>query len=156
MGSRSRTALTAALVLTLALGLVAACGGSGSGSSGSSGGTVDVRLTDYDLILSSASAPAGTVRFPIDNRGGFVHELLVVRTDLAVDRLPTTADGRFDEQSPDVRVVASARDIAAGGTATIVRRLAAGGYYLICNRPAESGDPLSHFAHGMLSPFRVT
>ena len=154
MASRSRVAL---LTLLLALGVLAACGGGGdSDGSGGSGGKIDVRLTDYDVILSSPTAPAGSVRFAIDNTGGFVHELLVVRTDLAINRLPTTADGRFDEHSPDVRVVASARGIAPGAQATITTRLASGGYYLICNRPAETGDPLTHFAHGMLAPFRVT
>ena len=136
----------------LAATALAGCGGGG----GASGGKVDVRLTDYDVILSSASVDAGKVELAIDNRGGFVHELLVVRTDLAIDRLPTTSDGRFDEQSPDVRVVASARDIAAGSSTTLTERLAAGSYFLICNRPAESGDTLSHFAHGMLAPFTVS
>ena len=78
-------------------------------SGGSSGGTVDVRLTDYDVILSETSVGAGKVELAIDNVGGFVHELLVVRTDLAIDELPKTADGRFDETgSPAMTVVASA------------------------------------------------
>jgi len=115
-----------------------------------------VRLTDYDVILSTMSVGAGTVDFAIDNTGGFVHELLVVRSDLAIDALPKTADGRFDEQGPGVTVVASAEDIAAGAKATLSEKLRTGGYFLICNRPAEPGDTLSHFAHGMLSPFTVS
>jgi hypothetical protein len=79
-----------------------------------------------------------------------------VRSTLAITELPETADGRFDEQGAGVTTVASATDVAAGATARLTEKLDAGGYYLICNRPAEAGDPLSHFAHGMLSPFTVT
>jgi hypothetical protein len=142
-------ALTLALLFVVAA--LAACGGGGS-----SGGSVDVRLTDYDVILSETSVSAGKVELAIDNSGGFVHELLVVRSDLAIDELPTTADGLFDESASSVQVVAEANDIAAGATATITEQLATGGYYLICNRPAEPGDPMTHFQHGMLAPFTVT
>jgi hypothetical protein len=138
----------------LAVGLLLALVGCGGG--GSSGGTVDVRLTDYDVILSEPSVGAGTVELVVANAGGFVHELLLVRSDLAIDELPKTADGRFDEQGTGVTVVASADDIPAAGTATLTQPLDAGGYYLICNRPPEAGDPLSHFAHGMLAPLTVT
>jgi hypothetical protein len=131
--------------------VLGACGGGGS-----SGGTVDVRLTDYDVILAETSVGAGTVELVIGNAGGFVHELLVVRSDLAIDELPETPDGLFDEEAAGVTVVASALDLAAGASTTITEQLDAGGYYLICNRPAEPGDPLSHLAHGMLSPFTVT
>jgi len=137
-----------ALLLVPVLG---ACGGGGT-----SGGKVDVRLTDYDVILSETSVSAGKVELVVDNAGGFVHELLVVRSDLAIDALPETADGRFDEQGAGVTIVASADDIPAGAVTTIAETLDPGGYYLICNRPAEAGDALSHFAHGMLSPFTVT
>jgi hypothetical protein len=82
--------------------------------------------------------------------------MLVVRSDLAIDKLPKTSDGRFDETSPGVKVVASADDIPAGGAASLSKRLAAGGYFLICNRPAEPGDTMSHFQHGMLAPFAVS
>jgi hypothetical protein len=139
------------LLVVTAVVVLAACGGGGS-----SGGKVDVRLTDYDMILSTTSVGAGKVEFAIDNTGGFVHEMLVVRTDLAIDKLPTTADGLFDETSPAVKVVASADDIAAGATTSLMKQLTAGSYYLICNRPAEPGDVMSHFQHGMLAPFTVT
>jgi hypothetical protein len=135
----------------VALSALAACGGGGS-----SGGKVDVTLTDYDVIVAPASVSAGTVDFAIDNRGGFVHEILLVRSALAIGELPKTPDGRFDEHGAGVRIVAEASDIPAGGASKLGEKLRAGGYYLICNRPAEAGDPLSHFAHGMLSPFTVT
>ena len=144
-------ARSARLVFALLLLALGACGGGAS-----SGGKVEVRLTDYDVILSTSSVAAGRVDFVIDNTGGFVHEILVVRSDLAVDELPKTADGRFDEQGAGVSVVASATDIAAGAKVVIVERLDPGRYSLICNRPAEAGDTVSHFAHGMLSPFTVT
>jgi hypothetical protein len=148
--ARSPRALAVAVVV-FGFVVLAGCGGGGS-----SGGTVDVTLTDYDVILSSGSVGAGTVDLAIDNRGGFVHEVLLVRSGLAVDELPKTADGRFDEKGAGVRIVAAARDIPAGGATEIVEKLTAGGYYLICNRPAEPGDALSHFAHGMFAPFTVS
>jgi hypothetical protein len=128
----------------------------GCGGGGSSGGKVDVRLTDYDVILSTSSVSSGKVELAIDNTGGFAHEILVVRSNLAIDELPKTPEGLFDEQRAGVTIVASAEDIPAGGTATITEKLAAGGYFLICNRPAEPGDSLSHFAHFMYAPLTVT
>lgn len=115
-----------------------------------------MRLTDYDVLLSETSVSAGKVELVIDNAGGFVHELLVVRSDLAIDELPKTADGLFDESASSVQVVAEANDIAAGATVTITEQLDAGGCYRICNRPAEPGDPKTHFQHGMLAPLTVT
>jgi hypothetical protein len=136
----------------VALTALIACGGGNA----SSGGKVDVTLDDYDVIVAPTSVSAGTVDFAIANRGGFVHEILLVRSALAINKLPTTADGRFDEHGRGVRIVAAARDVPAGGTSKHVEKLSAGRYYLICNRPAEAGDALSHFAHGMLAPFTVT
>ncbi len=115
-----------------------------------------MRLTDYDVILSETSVSEGRIELAIDNTGGFVHEILVVRTNLAIDKLPKTPEGLFDEQVAGVTIVASAEDIPAGGTAAITEPLDAGGYYLICNRPAEPGDTVSHFAHSMYAPFSVT
>ncbi len=133
---------------------LAACGGGGGGGSG--GGKVDVALRDYDMLLSTSAVSAGKVEFAITNGGGFVHEMLVVRTDLAIDELPKASDGAFDETSPEVQVVASVQDVPAGGTASLTKKLAVGSYFLICNLPAEPGDTMSHFQHGMLAPFAVT
>jgi hypothetical protein len=108
------------------------------------------------VILSETSVSAGAVELAIDNVGGFVHEILLVRSDLAIEELPKTADGLFDEQATGVTVVASADDVAAGATATITKQLEAGAYYLICNRPAEPGDTVTHFGHSMYAPFAVT
>lgn len=154
MGDARRAAargFVALVLLLLGAPLLVACGGGGGG-----GGTVDVRLTDYDVILSKPSVGAGKVTFAISNAGGFVHEVLLVRSNLSITSLPETSDGRFDEQGAGVTVLASARDVAAGGSARISERLAAGRYYLICNRPAEPGDTMTHFQHGMLAPFEVT
>jgi hypothetical protein len=148
---RGRRGVATFVALVLGAVVLAACGGGGGG-----GGKVAVALTDYDVLVQPSSVASGKVELSITNRGAFVHEIIVVRSDLSVPQLPKTADGRFDEQGAGVQVMAEARDVAAGASASLAVKLDAGRYYLICNRPAEAGDTLSHFAHAMLSPLTVT
>ncbi len=95
-----RTAQAAAIV-----GMLAACtsGGTRSPSAGSPTaeptstaaaspsspvGVVAVSLSEMDLLVSTAEAPAGEVTFEIKNAGELPHELVVIRTDKDADELP--------------------------------------------------------------------
>ena len=145
-----RRSAMVALAALLAGGMVAACGGDGDGAK-----EAKVTLTDYE-IQAPASVGAGRVTFVTRNNGTFVHEIVLVKTDLAPDQLPRDDEGLFDERGEGVQFVDEVEDIDPGKTAKLGVDVDPGSYLLLCNKPAESGDPQSHFQHGMHSKLTVT
>jgi len=120
-------------------------------------GAVGVRLFEWTLEPDPASAPAGVVAFNAENIGGSTHELVVVRTDLAPDALPTLADGSVDEAAAGIEIVAEAEDIGPGLSDTLDVDLADGPYVLICNIVEETETEVQvHYAEGMYAAFDVT
>ena len=114
------------------------------------GGSVEVTLSNdtSDLILtpSVGSIAAGTVTFNVTNADSLEHNFRVIRSDLAIDALPTDA-GSVDEGAVDVRGSTTA-DLSGGGTETVEVDLEAGSYVLICNVPG-------HYLGGMTVAFTV-
>jgi iron uptake system component EfeO len=156
--SRRRTAVTVAVVA--ALGLVAtACssdeGGDEGGATGEGGSTIAVTLQEFAVIPASSSAPAGSITFDVTNEGPEdTHEFVVVKTDLAPDALPTSADGSVDEEGEGIEPVNEIEDIAVGDNPTLTVTLEAGSYALICNVYDES-EQESHYQEGMFTGFTV-
>jgi uncharacterized cupredoxin-like copper-binding protein len=96
-------------------------------------GDVPVSLKDYSIRMSS-KLTAGSHTFGITNDGKQPHELVVFRTDLAADALPVDADGRVDEESPELENVADSGDpLKVGGTEALETTLAPGHYVAVCN-----------------------
>jgi uncharacterized cupredoxin-like copper-binding protein len=120
------------------------------GCSGSSAppNAISADLTEFKVSTTSVRAASGTVTFTIKNAGTIVHEFVVVKSDLATDKLPTTADGKVDEESAELAGVDEVEDIAAGATATLKVDLAVGKYILICNLPG-------HYVGGMRASLEV-
>lgn len=152
------------LVDTLsALALATVVGGCASGSvspsaapaaSGSPPSTVDVQLQEWAVIPASPTVRAGSVTFNVANVGPeWSHELVVVKTDLALDALPTTAVGSFDEGGAGVAVSGEVEDVAVGGSESVTLDLAPGSYVLMCN---IIEDIRIHYRLGMRTPFEVT
>lgn len=141
-------ALTAMIGCLVAL---AACSGSG----GTDTQAVKVTLRDYGVVLPSR-VDAGKVTFEAKNNGGFVHEIVVVKTDLTPAELPRDENGMFDELGAGVKFVDEVENIPPGSTKALTVDLVPGEYYLLCNKIAEPGDPKSHFEHGMYQRFTVT
>ncbi len=142
----ARTMLWAA-VMTGAIGIVG-CGGSAPASSSggaASGGPVNVTLSEWSVKPSATSAKAGSVSFAVTNKGTTPHEFVVVKTDLAGDKLPQGA-GIVDEKQ--VTVIGRTASIDAGKSETKAVDLQAGKYVLICNLPA-------HYGQGMQIAFTV-
>jgi len=132
-------------------------------------GVINVNLTEYIVAPSPESAPAGTVTFTAKNIGGEDHELVVIKTDLAEDELPTSEDGGVDEAGEGIDVIGEIEEFPAGEEQTASFELEAGAYVLICNivetavvhegdaTPSEpDGEPFSHYAEGMHAAFTVT
>ena len=126
------------LVVTLALGVVAAgCGGSAaspsaaaSASAAAAGGQVAVELSEWKVVPSPATASAGSVTFAVKNAGTQAHEFVVVKTDLKADALPVV-DHKIDETT--LTPVDEIENIAAAATPTLSVDLDAGHYVLLCN-----------------------
>jgi uncharacterized cupredoxin-like copper-binding protein len=98
------------------------------------GTPVDLLLEDFKVGLDAAVVPAGTVSFRILNQGPTSHELIVVRTDRAPDKLPLQRDGlTVDEEGPGVEFLDEAEGLDIDDRQTMVLRLTPGHYVLYCN-----------------------
>jgi uncharacterized cupredoxin-like copper-binding protein len=93
---------------------------------------------------------AGTHTVALTNNGKVDHELLLFRTDLAANALPTDKDGNVNEDSP---LLHSALDSGAGlkadGTQSLPVKLQPGHYVAACNLPG-------HYRLGMRVDITVT
>jgi uncharacterized cupredoxin-like copper-binding protein len=98
------------------------------------GTPVNVLLEDFTLRRDVDVVPAGTVRFRILNQGPTTHELSVIRTDRAPDKLPLQRDGlTINEDAPGMDFLDEAEGLDIGDRRTLALRLAAGNYVLYCN-----------------------
>jgi len=107
---------------------------------------VGVKLTEMAIALDATSVPAGPVIFGVANAGAVTHELVVLRTDLAVDKIPANPEeaGKVSEDGS----LGESGDISAGRWSSFVLTLSPGKYVLICNLPG-------HYAAGMRIGFTV-
>jgi uncharacterized cupredoxin-like copper-binding protein len=99
-----------------------------------SGTPVNVLLDDFKVRRDAAVVPAGTVSFRILNQGPNTHELIVVRTDRASDKLPLQRDGlTVNEDAPGIDLLDEAEGLDIDDRRTLVLDLAAGNYVMYCN-----------------------
>lgn len=136
---------------TAVLALFAACGSEGEG------GEVDVTVTEWSVETNKESLPEGPIDFTIQNDGEREHELLIVRTDIAIDELPAKDDGSFDEDAAGVDVKEEIEDIEDGDETGRSYTLDPGAYILLCNIVEDIDDvETSHFEQGMATEFTIT
>ena len=116
-----------------------------------------VTMKEFSLAPDKSSAPAGTIHFVADNKGMDVHELVLLKTDLAQDMLPLDAMGDVDEAATGVKNMGEVEDVAPGKTGEFtVQNVTAGKYVLICNiSMMEGGMVEHHYTLGMHTPFTV-
>lgn len=112
------------------------------------GPTTDATLADFTITLASSELAAGEVTFNVTNTGPSEHELVVVKTDLAPDALPTGSDGSVDEEGDGIEAIGEVEDVANGASATLSLTLEPGSYVALCNLPG-------HYAAGMATAFTV-
>ena len=115
-----------------------------SPSSTSTAGTkIQVTATEMKFELSQSTVPAGPVEFVVTNKGKMPHEMEVVKTDLTVDKLPVTSDGRLDTDKAGKEIgEIEEDDLKSGTTKTLKVNLTPGKYLIVCNLPG-------HFKAGM-------
>jgi uncharacterized cupredoxin-like copper-binding protein len=113
------------------------------------GTRVNVLLNDFHVRPAAAIVPAGTVRFRILNQGPSTHELNVIRTARASDKLPLQRDGlTVNEDAPGLDHLDEAEGLNIDDRQTLVLRLAPGHYVLYCNMEG-------HYLGGMHAEFTV-
>jgi len=91
---------------------------------------VTVDLKEYAVTLSTPTVKAGVVKFGIRNLGTMIHDFDLIKTDLALDKLPidtVSAKAKTDG------LVKQMINIVAGRVTTVSADLAAGHYVIICN-----------------------
>jgi len=89
-----------------------------------------VDVSDFKLVTDHPTIAAGHVVFGIRNHASMLHELMVIKTDLAPDQLPV--DGATAKAKEDGKV-GELLNIAGGASRKLVLELTPGKYVLICN-----------------------
>jgi uncharacterized cupredoxin-like copper-binding protein len=98
------------------------------------GTPLNVLLKDFEVRQETTVVPAGTVSFRIRNQGPTTHELIVVRTDTAPDKLPLQSDGlTVDEEGRGIKFLEEVSGLDIDDRQTLVLDLAPGHYVLYCN-----------------------
>jgi len=165
--------MIAGIALILGLGVLAGCGSSSKPSSnttttagggvtvpnGNSGTTINITVGDtkgldgpMTLVATPATAPAGDVTFVVKDTGTIDHEVVVLKTDIAFDKLPIIVYHDEPNRVDEASAVGETGDPhpKAGETRTFtVKNMVAGKYVLVCNLA-------KHYAMGMRAPFTVT
>jgi uncharacterized cupredoxin-like copper-binding protein len=134
-----------------------ACGGDDDDETGDGGEatTVAVALKEFEVLPDKDSVPAGSVTFRATNDGpDDPHELVVVKTDLAPDKLPTSDTGAADEEGTGVELIGEIEEFAVGGEEEATFDLTPGKYVLLCNVYDED-EAEAHYAEGMHTAFTV-
>ena len=130
---------------------VAASSAASASAGGSAAGTnVTATESEFKIELGATTAPAGSVNFQITNGGTIQHEFVVVKTDLAADKLPMkTGESEVDEDNAALTAVDEVEDIDPKATPTLTVNLPAGHYVLFCNIAG-------HYAGGMHVDFTTS
>ncbi len=155
LGLLGSVALTAAAVVAVA------CGGGEEEGGGSEATTVTVTLGEWLVEPDPDSAPAGKITFTANNEGTIEHELVIIKTDLAPDALPTNEDGTVNEDAEGIEVIDEIEEFEAGGSESLTVTLEPGKYVLICNIGPSSEEEAGHMEHeahykeGMHAAFTV-
>jgi uncharacterized cupredoxin-like copper-binding protein len=125
-----------------ALALLASSCGSGNDSKttkasttpSTSGDAIQASLGEFFIKLDRHSVPPGNVHFNVSNDGAVRHELVVIKTNVAPDKLPVKGKEADEEVGPSPGEVGG---LDPGKKATLTVKLDAGKYVLICNLPGH-------------------
>ena len=113
------------------------------------GTPVNLLLEDFKVRGDAAVVPAGTVSFRIRNQGPTTHEVIVVRTDRAPDKLPLQRDGlTVNEDGPGIDFLDEVEGLDIDDSQTLILHLAPGHYVLYCNLQG-------HYLGGMYAALTV-
>jgi uncharacterized cupredoxin-like copper-binding protein len=132
------------LVAISAVVLLAACSSPAATPAGPAS-AINATLVDWQIQLDNATGKAGEITFSVSNKGANTHEFVVVKTDLAADKLPVT--GNIVDESA-FTPVDEIEDIEPNATPTLKVTLEPGHYVILCNIE-------EHYGKGMHADFTV-
>ena len=138
--------LATAVVSVLLLAACGTAGGTGASTTNPNGRTVNATLTDSKIVLDQITVPSGKITFNVKNAGTMVHEVVVLKTDVAADKIAPDPDepGKMSEEGSQ----GESGDLNPTEAKTFTLDLQPGNYVLICNQPA-------HYLLGMHIAFIV-
>src|SRR2546428_8294328 len=112
---------------TFSILLLGACG-----AGATNGTTVNAKLTDSTIVIDQATVPSGKITFQVKNTGTMVHEVVVLKTDLPADKIPTdpAEPGKMLEDGSK----GESGDLNAGEAKSFTLDLEPGNYVLMCNQ----------------------
>jgi hypothetical protein len=144
-----RTLAVLPLLLAVVL-LLTACGGGGKSTA-----EVAVTLKEWGVGAQPSEVKPGKVEFTVTNSGTFLHQFLVVKSDLPPGQLPTLADNRVDETK--LNISGSLDTLQPGSSYKLELELFSGKYVLICNLVNQNatGPSDPHYLNGMSAGFLV-
>jgi uncharacterized cupredoxin-like copper-binding protein len=96
------------------------------------------------MTVTPTSAPAGKVKFKVQNQGTIIHEMVVLKTTTPFDQLPVAKD-----KVSESKRAGEVGSIGKGKTKSKTLKLKAGSYALVCNIS-------KHYGLGMRAGFTVT
>jgi uncharacterized cupredoxin-like copper-binding protein len=146
-----KTLLATAAVSVLLLAACGTTGGTGATKDDTTATvntatTVNATLSDSKIALDKVTVPSGKVTVLVSNAGTMTHEVVVLKTDVAADKIAPNPDeaGKMSEDGS----MGESGDLEPAQKATFTLDLTPGNYVLICNQPA-------HYALGMHIAFTV-
>jgi uncharacterized cupredoxin-like copper-binding protein len=98
------------------------------------------------MTVTPTSAPAGKVKFAVTNNGTILHEFVVLKTNVAFDKLPVNAK---TNKVSEAKTVGEVGNVPKGKTKSKTLTLKKGNYVLVCNIA-------KHYDMGMRAAFTVT
>jgi uncharacterized cupredoxin-like copper-binding protein len=93
--------------------------------------SLDVKLSEFVVGMSSTTAAAGKVTFAVHNGGTVPHEFVVLRTN------KPASDLMKGQRADEAGNVGETGDLAVGASKTLHLNLKPGHYALICNLPGH-------------------
>jgi hypothetical protein len=112
------------------------------------GAPVNIVLRDFKIESATAVTSHADVVFHVHNLAPATHEFVVVRTDLAPDRLPIGTDGLSVDEDK-LHPVGEIGEVGTETTETLALHLSPGRYVFFCNLDG-------HYLGGMHTVLEVT
>ncbi len=105
-------------------------------------------LSEFAIQAERPAVPAGDVTFDLVNTGEDTHEVIVIKSDQDITKLPPSAvKGEVDEAAVG-EYIGGWEDIPSAGLASGTLSLAPGRYILLCNLT-------KHYEQGMVATLLV-
>lgn len=129
-----RVIVSASLIVVLG-----ACASDPDDSSETTSNAITASVKEWVVAADATTAKAGEVVFTVTNNGTIGHEFLVVKTDIALGKIPLDGD-HFAEPTDGIEVIDEIGEFKTGTTQTLTLNLSEGAYQLVCNLPAHYGS----------------